>query len=410
MGVLDHVLFVVWGFPEPTQTFIHRELTEMHRRGERVRLLASHRVAHPGIEPVLAELADNAVYLGPPAQWLRRGLAFAAREPRRFAEAWQYMAGLPHRTTWHRVRALSMVIAAASVAEGVEKAGYRYLHAHFAHHTELVMALSRLTGLPWGATFHAVGIWRERNLLKEKVEESNLIMTCTRHNMDELVRLAPHHASKVQLVHHGIEPSCFNATTPADGALEPVDENRWIAVGRLVEKKGFDVLLRAWAHLHARGRHPRLTIYGEGPERRGLEQLRVELGLEPSVTLAGHVPNREVLAALRCAAGLVQPSVRTPQGDVDGIPNVIIEALAAGRPVVASAISGIPEVVIDGETGLLAPPGDAESLAQALCRVVDDKALRIRLGATGQARIRRDFDLSRNVARQLELLEAAAAS
>jgi colanic acid/amylovoran biosynthesis glycosyltransferase len=155
---LDDVLFVLSDFPEPTQTFIHRELEHMERAGGRVHLLAGRRLpCDPGAG--IAAIAARAIYLGSPASWVPLGLAWAARHPLRFASAAAWAARLPHRTPAHRARMLAMLVAAASVADQVAARGYRYLHAHFAaYQTELAMCLGRLLDLPYGVTLHAYDI------------------------------------------------------------------------------------------------------------------------------------------------------------------------------------------------------------------------------------------------------------
>jgi glycosyltransferase involved in cell wall biosynthesis len=307
------------------------------------------------------------------------------------------MVGLPHRTAWHRLRALGLVLAAASVASRVQRGGYRYIHAHFAHHAELAMALSRLLDVPWGVTMHAVGIWRERNLIRQKVQMAELVMTCTDANRNELLRHAPERASKVHLVYHGLERSVFDGRS-----TNPSSCHEFVAVGRLVKKKGFKTLIRAWALLDAP--RPKLKIIGDGPERTTLLELIFDLELSGDVVLEGALPNPAVLGAMVVARALIQPSIQTKAGDQDGIPNVIVEAMALGRPVIASSISGIPEVIYPGETGILVTPGSASELARAVAQLARDADGADRMGQAARAIVLERFAVERNVTRQLELV------
>lgn len=400
MGALDSVLFCVWGFPEPTQTFIHREFIEMELAGERIQVLASHRVAGPVESPQLQAIADRAVYFGPGWRWMLGGIFFGIRHPVKMSSVLGWVLTQPHRTFWHRVRGLGLVFAAASVSELVRRAGYRYLHAHFAHHAELVMALARLNDLPWGATFHAVGIWRERNLLKQKVESAELIMTCTECNRHELLRHAPNASSTVHLVYHGLEAEVFSR----EGAA-PSGCKRYLTVGRLVEKKGLHVLLQAWAMLPSP--RPHLDIVGDGPWRTRLEDQARALDLGDSVGFLGRRPNHEVLDLMSRCRALIQPSLQGSNGDVDGIPNVIIEAMALRRPVIASAISGIPEVVLNEETGILVEARDEAALFRAILKLESSDEGLDEMGAAGRRLVQAHFDVRSNVAKQLALLEEA---
>ena len=400
------LVVVLWGFPEPSETFIQREMVHVRRLGGGVNVLAGHRVERADADPLLDQIAAEAMYLGPPAVWVARGLRYAVRRPSAFFGTLGWALRLPHRTAFHRVRMGVMVLAAAAAAERVRAAGYTYLHAHFAaYHTELVMALARLTGLPYGFTGHATGIWKDRNLLREKVGGARVVLTCTRHNADHLRRLAPEHAGKVHLVYHGLD---FERL-PEPAPLPPGATLRVLAVGRLVPKKGFTHLLDAVARLRRRGLDVHLTILGDGPERRRLEAQTARLGLADHVTMPGSVPNEAVWTALQASHALAMPSVRAKDGNLDGIPNVVLEAMAVARPVIGTRISGIPEVVLPGETGLLAEPGDAGALADALARLAADRKEAAAMGRRARAFVQEHFDVRANVARQLGLLEAAMA-
>jgi glycosyltransferase involved in cell wall biosynthesis len=172
-----------------------------------------------------------------------------------------------------------------------------------------------------------------------------------------------------------------------------------LAAGRLVDKKGFDVLIEACALLRDRGIPFTCRIVGEGPRRRALARAVQRRGLEPVVALQAWASTDEVIRLLAKARAFVAPSRIGRSGDRDGIPNVVLEAMAAGRPVVSTAVSGIPEAVVDGVTGLLVAPGDATALADALEKVLTDAALARSLGAAGFHRAIEEFDLERSSSR-----------
>jgi glycosyltransferase involved in cell wall biosynthesis len=402
--VLRRTAFVVWGFPELTQTFIHRELLELERGTGPVHILAGPRRDASRQDPALRAIAERASYLGPAPLWATRGLAWALRHPLRFARTFAWLIALPHRSLGHRLRAAAMVLAAAALVGEVRARGVRYLHAHFAaYQTELTMALARLCELPWGATFHAVGIHRDRNLLPQKLQGARVVLTCTAHNAEHLRALCPSEAHKVRLVHHGLDLASVGAPTP-----QPCGSARFVAVGRLVPKKGLSHLIEAMALLKARGLRAELTIIGDGPERGALRALATRRGVAEHVRFAGALGHAQVLATMARSHALVAPSVRDRSGDVDGIPNVVLEAMACARPVVGSDLSGIPEVVEDGVTGLLVPAGDPEHLARALGLLSQDPALRQRLGRAARELIEARFDVHDSAQRQLAALGEAA--
>jgi glycosyltransferase involved in cell wall biosynthesis len=181
-----------------------------------------------------------------------------------------------------------------------------------------------------------------------------------------------------------------------------------VCVGTLHEVKGQAHLLRACRQLHDADGLGRCTLVGEGPDRAALARLADELGLGERVVFAGACPSDVVAAHLRDADALVAPSVPTRQGKREGIPVVLMEAMATGVPVVASRLSGIPELVEHDRSGLLVPPGDADALAGALLRLRDDADLVARLVAGGRAAVEDEFDLDRNVERLAALLRASA--
>jgi glycosyltransferase involved in cell wall biosynthesis len=295
-------------------------------------------------------------------------------------------------------------VAAASVADDVASAGYRYIHAHFAgYHTELAMGISRLTGIPYGVTGHAVGIWKDRNILRDKIEGARVVLSCTEFNVAHLKDVAPDHASKIHLVHHGLDLLALPEPSPPPGG----DETRWLACGRLVPKKGFHVLLEACGRLRDGGVAFGLRILGDGPERARLERLVGALGLEDHVRLVGSVPNTAVWEEIQRSHALVVPSVRDARGNIDGIPNVILEAMAMCRPVVGSDLSGIPEVVKHGDTGLLARPGDAVDLADVMERLSGDREAGAGMGESGRRLVEEQFDVRKNIEAQIHHIALA---
>ena len=180
-----------------------------------------------------------------------------------------------------------------------------------------------------------------------------------------------------------------------------------MCVGRLSPPKGFDVAIKALGVLKTRGLAPRLIIVGDGPERAALEALARSEGVVDRVTFAGALTHGALLPLYRRAWMLVAPSVVLASGRRDGIPNVVVEAMAMGVACVGTRAAGLEEVIVPGETGALSTPGDATSLADALQPLLADAAQADRLGANARARVLRDFDAERNFERLFALFDGA---
>jgi len=187
------------------------------------------------------------------------------------------------------------------------------------------------------------------------------------------------------------------------------DRPRIVSVGRLVPKKGMDVLVRAIAQLAGQGMPVLCDIIGEGPERRRLEAMTGELGVESLVRLRGALAPPDARRALAKADVVALACVRSPNGDMDGIPVALMEGMAAGRPVVSTTISGIPELITDGDSGLLVEPGDPGSLAAAIRRLLEEPSLAARLAAAGARVVEERFDQATNATRLLSAIVEARA-
>ncbi len=220
---------------------------------------------------------------------------------------------------------------------------------------------------------------------------ASLVRVNTRANAGYLAGLAPGEAAKIVTIYNGV--SLPPQPAPARSWGPPF---RLLALGRLVGKKGYAVLLAACRLLAQDGVDFRLTLGGEGPERRKLQRLIAAYGLKGQVTLAGFVPHREVPRLLAAADLFLMPSIITPSGDRDGIPNVVLEALLHEVPVVASRVSGLPEVIRPGETGWLVKPADPESLAAAIQEVFGNPVEARRRALAGRDLVAREFDSVRN--------------
>jgi len=277
-----------------------------------------------------------------------------------------------------------------------------HIHAHYAHTPAIIaMVVARLLQKTYSFTAHAGDIYVNPVILPEKIALAEFVVTCTDYNKDYLAALAGDGTDgKINRIYHGLDLANFDsARQPSDGSIH------LLAVGRLREKKGFPYLIRACEHLRDRGYRFTCHIIGEGAQRERLETLIAELALQDRVFLCGALPHSEVLAEYRRATIFILPCIVAANGDRDGIPNVLLEAMAMQVPVISTPVSAIPELVEDRESGLLVPPGDVPALAAAIASLIDAPDLRRRLGRQGRAKVGREFDVRLNTLRLLELFE-----
>jgi glycosyltransferase involved in cell wall biosynthesis len=270
-------------------------------------------------------------------------------------------------------------------------------HAHFADRAATVaLVAGRLLDKPYSLSIHAgADIFVDPVLLREKIRRARHVVTCTSYNLSYVAALAGEDLrSKMSHVHHGLDLSRYRPASPAT-----IDPPLILSVGQLVERKGFVQLVRACRRLADEGYRFNCRILGEGPQRELLEGLIVRLSLQRFVELRGALSHERVLEHYGQAAMFVLPCIRTPDGDVDGIPNVLAEAMASQIPVVSTNLPAISELVLDEENGLLVPAGDEDALVAAMRRLLDDPTLREALGTRGRETVHEIFDVEVNVRR-----------
>jgi glycosyltransferase involved in cell wall biosynthesis len=289
------------------------------------------------------------------------------------------------------------------VAQGIELAlacrerGIAHLHAHFGTVATTVARLAaRLAGIGYSFTAHAKDIYfdyDENTHLDLKLRDAHQVVTVSDYNLTYLRDRFGPSAARVRRIYNGLDLERFAYADPSPRATDI------LAVGRLVEKKGFHILIEAVRLLRDTGRDVRCRIVGGGDEVRHLAAQVAASDLGASVELLGPRPQSEVVALMRESAVLACPCVVGRDGNRDGLPTVLLEAMALGTPCVATDVTGIPELVRDGETGLCVPEGDPEGLAAALTRVLDSAALRQHLARAGRALIETEFNQHVNAAR-----------
>ena len=268
-----------------------------------------------------------------------------------------------------------------------------HLHVHFAHiPTDIAMYASSLSSITFSVTAHANDIYERAWLLNEKIERSAFFATISMLNKRYLEEKGGD-AAKICIVRCGVDPGQFSKRTA------PLEHEKMTvgAIGRLVDKKGFDTLIKAVAILKAQGKAIELQIAGSGPLTNKLQTLAVDLGLSSQeVAFLGAIPHAQVASFIKSLDAFVLPCKQDENGDIDGIPVVLMEAMLLGVPVISTKLSGIPELVIHEETGLLVAQNDKEALAAAILMMLNDNVLRAALVDNAVNKVKQDFSLLEN--------------
>ena len=396
--------YVVSAWPRLSETFILNEVVSVERLGVRLQIFAVKEADHKSAHPKVAEVRAPVTCLSMKRNRKAIGLAslrFFLGQPVRF---WQ--TGL-RALRYRRLRVLRCFFQATYLAEILFRESLTHLHAHFAHDPTLVtMFVHYLTGVPYSFTAHAKDIYVKTTpeLLRDEAQTAQAVVTCTEYNRRYMsAQIGADGTKKLHCIYHGLDLSQFKFCCPRALDKEP---RVILSVARLVEKKGLSDLILAAHILRQRDRSFQVEIVGDGPLRKGLEAQVRRLGLDDRVKFAGPLPHDELCRVYQRASLFTLPCVVAADGDRDGIPNVLLEAMASGVPVVSTPVSGIPEVIDSEREGLLVPPNNPTRLADALDRLLHSAELRERLALAARAKIEACFSVEKNSAQLVSLFLA----
>ncbi|EMI16421.1 glycosyl transferase, group 1 family protein [Rhodopirellula maiorica SM1] len=300
---------------------------------------------------------------------------------------------------------LSVFPKSVYFAQAMQREGIRHVHAHFANHPAMAcFVIHRLTGIPYSFTAHGSDLHRHKHMLRRKVEHAAFVVTISSYNHKVITdHCGSCCAEKVRVIHCGVDVDTFRPsalTSRRDGPL------RIICVGTLHEVKGQKYLLQAVSLLREQGINCQVSFVGDGRDLEMLQGLARELSIDPFVTFHGTKTREDLVGLMQSADLLVTPSVPTSDGRREGIPVVLMEAMACGLPVVASRISGIPELVNSDDVGRLCEPKNAEQIAAAIKLFAEDEELRKRVGANARQRIIDDFAIEGNAKQLISLFQS----
>jgi colanic acid/amylovoran biosynthesis glycosyltransferase len=375
-------------FPSFGQTFCYREVAELDRQGIAPPIFS---IRNPKDEPPQDwdERIVRRVHYLPEEKELLEDVRQASKKGKLAPEI---IAALDE---WGRRTDFLRLYQAAYVGLRLQEAGISHVHAHFAGMAaRTTFWIAKFFPITFSITAHANDIFAPRNFeigLDKLANAARVIATETDYSAQFLRQRFPERADRIHRLYNGLSLAEFRrATFSSDPPLI-------VAIGRLIAKKAFANLIRACALLAERGRSFRCEIFGEGPLEKELHAQIEEVNLQERIQLPGPKPQHELRARLTSANVFVLPSVPEPGGGMDNLPTVIMEAMATGLPVVSTRIGGIPEMVVDNETGFLVQPNDVMAVADAIEKVTNDRSLGQRLGQAGYERAQKLFSIEKNV-------------
>jgi colanic acid/amylovoran biosynthesis glycosyltransferase len=401
------VAYVVSRLPKITETFILYEILELQRLGLDVSVFAIQR-EHEGVMHAEAVPLIEQAHYGKLTSWevVTAQLSWLLHSPRAYVNAWWRAIKGNLRSPKFLVRAFYVVPLAAHFGRRMQQLEIQHVHATWATHPALAAYVIRiLTGIPYSFAAHSHEIYVDRTMLGEKIRRSEFFITISEYNRKLLTDLYGREAGeKMHLVRCGVDTELF-CPRPQRGRNKLFTI---LCVASLETHKGHTYLIKACAELKKRDVAFRCLLVGEGNCRRALESLIRARGLVDQVQLLGRQDRDRIAALMHEADVLTLQSVMTPSGMSEGIPVSLMEAMAAGLPVIASSIRGIPELVEHGRTGLLIPDGDAVALTEALMKIYSSPELARALGSRGREKVIQNYNLRANTQLKALLFEEGA--
>ncbi|BDC52107.1 colanic acid biosynthesis glycosyltransferase WcaL [Bryobacterales bacterium F-183] len=420
------IAYVLKAFGRTSETFITNEIYLLEQCGVPLHIFSLKTLAGQKKHGRLNAIQSSVTYLPDTEElsgasliaWLWRNAGpFAAAHQRLLRrDATTYFAALGEalrmafryrQTAWAAPRKVFIkeFLQAGFIADALlQDSQIAHIHAHFCHGaTTVAMFASRLSGIPFSFTAHAKDIYLQElnpgDLLPTKMRRADFVVTCTAANKEHLDGVRPTEAAQVHAIYHGLDTYLFAPDLPQDGATPKI-----LSVGRFVEKKGFLYLVDACAVLRQRGIPFECVIVGGAGDAQSAVAARIaELHLDDAVQLRNAVTQEELRGIYAQSSIFALPCQILDNGDRDGIPNVLAEAMAMQLAVVSTNISGIPEIVHSGRNGILVPPKDALALADALTELLQDPARRRTLGAAARSTILEVFDSRTNTLRLAQM-------
>lgn len=409
--------YILRSYPRLSQTFVLNEILALEQIGVSIQIFA---LTHPHEKVVQARVnqvqapvhyLDEATGPRPLGTILKENARVARHHFKGYMRSLYYLVlnkrideGYIASNRWYCfLQAVYLICLLDRIEQRTDKR-IDHLHAHFAHDPALIAHLvHRITGIPFSFTAHARDLYQvPERVLADRIVEAEAVITCCGANLEYLQRIAPAHQSKYSLIYHGVNLQDFQPVTNP-GASSIPRPPLILSVGRLVEKKGFLDLLQALFTVKGRGGYFHCDIYGDGPLWEHLRKWIEEHDMAGEVELNGERTQQELIPIYQNATLFVLTPVQTEGGDRDGIPNVLLEAMAVGLPVVTTQVAGISELIENRQDGFLYQPHDIDGISSGIMELLCDENLRGQLGSAASRKIAGQFDISQ-AAHQLKSL------
>lgn len=396
-----NITYILLTFPKLTTTFVDREIQALKQQQIDVQIYSLFRPTGP-LSEYQKELQQQTTYLYPAGtrKLIAAHLYYMIRKPWRYFSTFFHLLSRPHPTLLSHRRTFNHFLQGIYTTFRLRKNPGDHIHAHFLNQSATIaLIISRMLDIPYSVTVHASGeFFATPMMVREKLADAKFIATCTKYNRDHLQEIGRDlFDGKLLVNYHGLDYERYQRNKE-----KPIYKPVIISVGQLRERKGMIYLVKACGLLRDRGLDFTCKIVGEGPDRVELEAEIEQLGIADRVKLLGALPQEEVLREYERANLFVLPAVQAESGDRDGIPNVILEAMAMELPVVSTWNSAIPEVIEDGVNGLLVPQKDETALAHAIERIITDRALADQFGSAGRRTVVDCFDPQQNIQQLIE--------
>ena len=375
-------------FPALAHTFISREVKGLTRLGLNIKCFSVHKPPRELIPEEDRELVQDTFYIFPINifGFICSHIYYVFSRPAKYLNILFFLLTKRNLRLKDRIRNLYHFSEAVYMAKEIEDNNIKHLHVHFASGPATsAMIISNLLGVSFSFTAHGSDLFLDELLLEEKITSAKFIITISNYNKAILSNIVHEANEKVSVVYCGVDPHMFlpcHKKTPTITIL---------SVGRLVWQKGYCYLIEACRILRKNGFQFHCIIIGEGPEREKLQRLICEHGLDDLVELKGKVFQDKIQSYYDLADIFVSPSIS------EGIPVVLMEAMCKEIPVIATRITGIPELIQHRNSGFLISPGNVEKLAEALALLIKNDGLRKKLGKNGRKKVLREFNLKRNL-------------
>jgi len=394
------LIYIIGTYPLLTTTFIDREVMQLRQWGIDIQIVSIRRP--PSSTPLSNNqliLQEDVLYLLPVDffKLVFSHLFFAITKPRALFGTLFYLLTRPYPGFGDRMKSMLHFGEGVYAAYLLKGQDFREIHAHFIDRAAtLALVMSRLINRPYSLSIHAAeDIFVHPVLLEEKIDAARHVATCTMFNMNHIETLIERNLNeKISHLPHGLDITKYqpNGHSSTEQALI-------LAVGQLAERKGFLDLIEACHILKEHGFRFQCQIIGKGSQKQLLEDKISQLSLENHVVLCGALPHEVVIERYKKASMFVLPCIKSKDGNLDGIPNVLFEAMSMEIPVISTRVSAIPELINDNENGLLVTPNDPGTLAEAMKKLIESPQLASNLGRNGRESVLANFDVESNVYR-----------